>query len=216
MHNVKAALPSKIVCVGRNYVDHIVELNNVAPSRPLLFMKPTTALSQLPDVVIPTNQGECQHEVEIAVQIGSRLQRCSPEGARQAISAYGLALDLTLRQVQSELKASGHPWERAKAFDGSCALSEWVNATEIDPDQPLAFSLQVNDQLRQHGTSAQMIYTIVDLIADISQQFTLLPGDVVLTGTPAGVAALANDDRLQLKLWQGNNQWQWTGRVRCE
>lgn len=208
--------PSKIVCVGRNYVEHIAELNNVASSRPLLFIKPSTALTTLPEVVIPAAQGECHHEVEIAVQIGSRLRRCSPTEASHAIQAYGLALDLTLRQVQSELKAAGQPWERAKAFDGSCALSEWIPANAVDAEQPLEFSLVVNDGLRQRGSSAEMIYTIPDLIADISQQFTLLPGDVVLTGTPAGVAALAPADELKLSLWQGESRWMWRGSVRCE
>lgn len=211
-----STLPSKIVCVGRNYVEHIAELNNVASSRPLLFIKPSTALTALPEVVIPAAQGECHHEVEIAVQIGSRLRRCSPTEASHAIQAYGLALDLTLRQVQSELKAAGQPWERAKAFDGSCALSEWIPATAVDAEQPLEFSLVVNDGLRQRGSSAEMIYTIPDLIADISQQFTLLPGDVVLTGTPAGVAALAPADELKLSLWQGESRWMWRGSVRCE
>lgn len=209
-------LPSKIVCVGRNYVEHIAELNNVAPSRPLLFIKPSTALTALPEVIIPQAQGECHHEVEIAVQIGTRLRRCTPSEASLAIQAYGLGLDLTLRQVQSELKAAGHPWERAKAFDGSCVLSDWIPATELDAEQPLEFALTVNGVQRQAGRSTEMIYTIPDLIADISQQFTLLPGDVVLTGTPAGVAALAPNDQLELTLQQGDRHWSWAGIVRCD
>lgn len=206
--------PSKIVCVGRNYVAHAHELNNPLPSRPLLFMKPPSALTWLPEVRIPTDQGECQHEIELAVYVAQRLRKVSADQVKTAIAGYGVALDLTLRQVQSELKALGQPWERAKAFDGSCVLGPMVPVSELSDAEALHIALQVNGELRQAGDSEQMIFTIADLLADISQQFTLEPGDVVLTGTPAGVAALALDDELTLELRAGAKQWQWHGRVR--
>lgn len=173
--------PSKIVCVGRNYVAHAEELNNPLPARPLLFMKPPSAVSYLPDVTIPSDQGECQHEIELAVFIGQPLRKATPEQAKQAIAGYGVALDLTLRQVQSELKATGQPWERAKAFDGSCVLGPMVPLNEVDGAGNFTIQLDVNNQTRQVGSSQQMIFAIDDLLADISQQFTLQPGDIVLT-----------------------------------
>ncbi|GAB3291358.1 fumarylacetoacetate hydrolase family protein [Pseudidiomarina andamanensis] len=207
--------PSKIVCVGRNYVDHAAELNNPVPTRPLLFMKPPSSITRLPEVRIPTDQGECQHEIELAVYIGIPLRKATPEQAIKAIAGYGVALDLTLRQVQSELKAQGQPWERAKAFDGSCVLGPMVGRVEFNSDADFDIALSVNGERRQHGKSSEMIFTIADLLADISQQFTLVPGDVVLTGTPAGVAALSLGDELELTLKNDTQQWQWAGVVRA-
>ncbi|WP_417658547.1 fumarylacetoacetate hydrolase family protein [Pseudidiomarina sp.] len=207
--------PSKIVCVGRNYVAHAAELNNPLPTRPLLFIKPPSAITCLPEVTIPMGQGECQHEIELALYIGKTLRKADAADAMQAVVGYGVALDLTLRQVQSELKAQGQPWERAKAFDGSCVLGEMIPASEFDAEHasPFEISLSVNGELRQQGDSSQMIFAMADLLADISQQFTLEPGDIVLTGTPAGVAALALGDQLQLQLRQGERHWQWSGVV---
>ncbi|MDX1705165.1 fumarylacetoacetate hydrolase family protein [Pseudidiomarina sp.] len=207
------ALPGKIVCVGRNYAAHAAELNNPLPSQPLLFMKPATAVTWLPEVRIPAGRGACHHELELAVRVGSRLRRAEVNDAMAAVSHYGLALDLTLRDVQDQLKAAGQPWERAKAFDGSCALSGWLPAAAIDAEQPLQLQLVINGEIRQQGTTNDMLCSVAALLADISQQFTLLPGDVVLTGTPSGVGPLAADDELELKLVQGSNHWHWTGKV---
>lgn len=205
--------PSKIVCVGRNYVAHAAELNNPLPTRPLLFMKPPSAISYLPKVMIPNDQGECQHEIELAVYIGQPLRKATTAQAQQAIVGFGVALDLTLRQVQSELKAAGQPWERAKAFDGSCVLGPMVPLQELTNEADFTIRLDVNGQQRQLGNSQQMIFAINDLLADISQQFTLQPGDIVLTGTPAGVASLAIGDQLTLQLSQADKHWQWHGSV---
>lgn len=206
--------PSKIVCVGRNYLAHAEELNNPLPTRPLLFMKPPSAITYLPEVRIPTDQGECQHEIELAVHIGKPLRKVSAEQASKAIAGYGVALDLTLRQVQSELKAAGQPWERAKAFDGSCVLGPMIDAERFNASDDFVIQLDVNQYQRQVGHSRHMIFSIADLLADISQQFTLQPGDIVLTGTPAGVATLALNDELTLHLSQGDQHWQWRGTVR--
>ena len=208
--------PSKIVCVGRNYAAHAAELGNEVPAAPLLFMKPPSSITYLPKVMIPTQQGECQHEVELAVLIGQPLTAATPASAQTAIAAVGVALDLTLREVQSQLKAQGQPWERAKAFDGACVLSSWLTSAELALDQPLQFGLEVNGQPRQQGDSRLMIFPIAELLAEVSQSFSLVPGDVVLTGTPAGVAGLAVGDELQLWLQPADSSfsaWQWQGQV---
>ena len=191
----------KVVCVGRNYLDHIQELNNEVPEQALLFIKPSTALRYLSSpVFIPKNHGACHNELEIAVLLDQPLKNASLEQAKNAIWGYGLALDLTLRDLQSELKLQGHPWERAKSFDASCPISAFVARSQILNDQSLRFALQVNDELRQQGSSEYMIRDIASLIVEISHSFTLLPGDIVLTGTPKGVGALQVDDKLTVSL----------------
>lgn len=212
-HVTGALTPSKIVCVGRNYADHAAELNNPLPTEPLLFIKPSTAVTRLPQVLIPPHQGACHHELELALLIGAPLRRARSEQALAAVAAVGLALDLTLRDVQNRLKSAGQPWERAKAFDGSCALGPFIDAAAVDLAEPFALQLYKNNQLVQQGNTADLLFPLALLLADISQQFTLLPGDVVLTGTPAGVGPLAAGDQLQLCLSQGSARWQWPADV---
>ncbi|PIE41545.1 MAG: isomerase/hydrolase [Gammaproteobacteria bacterium] len=191
----------KVVCVGRNYADHAKELNNPVPTEPILFIKPATAVVPLaPSFTIPAGRGECHHETEIALLIGKPLTRANPESVRSAILGLGIGLDLTLRDLQTRLKQQGHPWEQAKAFDGACPLSAFVPAGELQNFTDLTVSLTVNNELRQQGNTAQMLFPILDLVALISDHFTLLPGDVVLTGTPAGVAPLAHGDKLEATL----------------
>lgn len=191
----------KVVCVGRNYAEHARELNNPVPAEPILFIKPASSLVSLEgEWAIPQGLGEVHHETEVALLIGQRLQRASAEQARAAVVGYGLALDLTLRDLQSQLKQKGHPWERAKAFDGGCPLSSFVPAEQVANPEQLTFSLNVNGLLRQQGDVRDMMMPLFELVAHISQWFTLNPGDVVLTGTPAGVAALASGDELVLEL----------------
>lgn len=191
----------KVVCVGRNYADHARELNNPVPTRPLLFIKPSTAVVPMADsIAIPANRGECHHELELALLIGQPLTAVEPEQVPAAITGFGLALDLTLRDRQSELKAKGQPWEEAKAFDGSCPLSIFVAPPPEQQWQQLSFHMLRNGQLQQQGNTADMLFPIVDLVAAMSQHFTLLPGDVVLTGTPSGVGPLQVGDQLQAQL----------------
>jgi len=190
----------KAVCVGRNYAAHAQELGNEIPTEPLLFMKPASALRHLEeDIVLPTGLGEVHHEVEITVLIGKTLTRATEEQVREAVAGYGVGLDLTLRDVQTELKAKGQPWERAKAFDGSGLLSGWVEARGISTRQHIAIGLEVNGSLRQEGHSGQMLFPIASLLANISQHFTLAPGDVVFTGTPEGVGPLVPGDQLAVR-----------------
>lgn len=191
----------KVVCVGRNYAEHARELGNDVPAEPLLFIKPATALRDLnAPVMLPVGRGEVHHEVEIVVLIGAPLTDATPQAAQAAIAGYAVGLDLTLRELQSRLKERGEPWEKAKSFDGAAPVSGFVDARGVSTRQNLAVSLEVNDQVRQHGHSGQMLFPIFPLVAEISRHFTLLPGDVVYTGTPAGVAPLVSGDQLVAKL----------------
>jgi 2-keto-4-pentenoate hydratase/2-oxohepta-3-ene-1,7-dioic acid hydratase in catechol pathway len=176
-------------------------LNNPVPSEPLLFIKPSTAVVPMVEPVrLPEGRGAVHYETEIALLIGERLSgEVSEAQARTAIAGVGLALDLTLRELQDDLKAKGHPWERAKAFDGACPLSRFVEPAGLDLDN-LPLSLTINGALRQQGSSAQMLTPIIDLLRHIAQTFTLLPGDVVITGTPAGVGVLQGGDVLEVTI----------------
>lgn len=191
----------KVVCVGRNYLQHIQELQNEVPTAPLLFIKPNTALSLLNQpIVIPKDLGCCDNELEIAVLIKTKLCCASIKDAEAAIWGVGLGLDLTLRDMQNILKKQGHPWERAKSFDNSCPMSDFVVKDKIKNLSNIGFSLQVNNVLRQQGNSQNMLFPILKLIVNISNTFTLLPGDIIMTGTPKGVAALSVGDRLTIEL----------------
>lgn len=191
----------KAVCVGRNYAAHAKELGNIVPQTPILFLKPSTAIVSLsPSFTIPNDRGSCHYETEIAVLIGKTINNMRVEEVPQAIVGYGLALDLTLRDVQNQLKAQGYPWEVAKAFDGACPLSPFVKPELVADIKHTEFSLMVNEELRQHGFSHDMITPVYELIAYISQIFTLQAGDIVLTGTPEGVAALQRGDKLVLSM----------------
>ena len=191
----------KVVCIGRNYADHAKELNNPVPSSPILFIKPATAVVPFsPSFTIPVDRGECHHETEIAVLIGKTLCQADAEQAQAAIVGLGIGLDLTLRDLQSKLKEKGHPWERAKAFDGACPLTPFVPVSAFSDLASVTESLCVNGIERQRGHTSDMLFPILDLLVYVSHIFTLQPGDVVLTGTPAGVAPLCPGDQLTVTL----------------
>lgn len=190
----------KIVCIGRNYAEHAKELNNPVPTEPLLFIKPATAAVHLTRPLnFPRGQGDVHFETELAVLIGKPLTNASASEAEAAILGYGLALDLTLRDLQSRLKEQGQPWERAKGFDGACPLTPFV-PTDKFSNRNLCFSLDIDGARRQTGDTSDMLFPIVPLIAHISAQFSLLPGDVILTGTPKGVGPLQSGQVLRLTL----------------
>lgn len=191
----------KIVCVGRNYAAHARELNNPIPDEPLLFIKPATAAVNFEAPIrLPEKQGSVHFETELAILIDKPLTHATSAQVREAIAGYGLALDLTLRDLQSKLKEKGQPWERAKGFDGSCPLTPFVPAEDFDANDDITFSLDINDARQQTGTTHDMLFPIVPLIAHMSEIFTLLPGDVILTGTPEGVGPLTPGQTLSLKL----------------
>lgn len=185
----------KAVCIGQNYADHIAELNSIQRPEPLFFIKANHCFAPLSsNIFIPRYQGECHNELEVAVLISKKLSKNNEQQVKQAIWGYGLALDLTLRKVQARQKKQGRPWEVAKAFDHSLPLSQFVPSQSIS--LPIDFSLTINGIQKQSGNTNQMIRPIYQLIAEMSQHFTLYPGDVVLTGTPAGVGPLKSGDKL--------------------
>lgn len=205
----------KVVCIGQNYADHIAELNSVSRPEPLFFIKPNSALCAVePSFEIPKNLGPCHNELELAVLIAKPLKKASETQVIEAVWGYGLALDLTLRDVQSKLKKQGRPWELAKGFDGACPISSFVNKSEITCPQDVNLQLIVNNQIRQDGNTKHMIRPIYQLIAQMSEHFTLMPGDIVLTGTPAGVGPLSSGDKLSLSLYSKSSSWQFASTVR--
>ena len=208
--------PSKIVCVGRSYADHAKELGNAIPDHPVLFIKPPSSLSPLEEGISwNTTWGNCHHECELTLRIDKTLKaETDPQKAIEAIGAVTLGLDLTLRELQDELKKKGQPWERAKAFDGSCILADWIDVSEVKAWDAVNYTLHINDELRQHGDTAFLIFDIGALLVDISQVFTLEPGDVVMTGTPAGVAALNSGDQLKMTLQGQSKEYTWTTFVK--
>lgn len=206
----------KVVCVGRNYAAHAAELGNEIPTRPILFIKPASSVigtdsliaSQIIDAPRDTAY-DVHYEAELCVRIGAPLKAASIEEIKampKAIDAVTLGLDLTLRDLQSELKAKGHPWERAKCFDGSCVLAQWVEPEAYADFSAVNYQLYINEQLTQDGHTELMLFPLYELLSEISHAFSLQPGDVIMTGTPSGVGVLKAGDKLTLKL--GEHQWQ--------
>lgn len=188
----------KIVCVARNYAEHARELGNPVPDRAVLFIKPASSiLASGGTVEIPPYASDCHHEIELAVLIGRPGKEIGEAEALGHVAGYGVALDLTLRDLQSELKAKGLPWEIAKAFDTACPLSVFVPADRVPEPQNLRLRLTVNGVLRQDGTSADMLRPVARLISEASRYFTLEAGDILLTGTPAGVGPLVRGDKVE-------------------
>lgn len=191
----------KIVCVGRNYAEHARELNNPVPTEPLLFMKPATAACEMESAIeVPRQLGPVHFETELALLVGRPLKNASAEDVWPAIVGVGLALDLTLRDLQTRLKENGHPWETAKAFDGACPLSHFLKPDVWPAGDQWHFTLSINGEIRQRGETGQMLTPIPELVAYMSRFFTLNPGDVILTGTPAGVGQLEPEQSLILTL----------------
>jgi len=185
----------KIVCLARNYAEHARELGNETPAAPVLFMKPASSVIGDGDQVrIPPYSQECHYEVELAVLIGKECRTVSADRALEYIAGYGVAIDMTLRDVQNQLKAKGLPWEIAKGFDSACPLSAFVPAAAVPDPHTLNLKLAVNGETRQNGCSSDMINRIPQMIAHISAIFSLEAGDVILTGTPAGVGQVRAGD----------------------
>ena len=188
----------KIVCVARNYAEHARELGNPLPDQAVLFIKPASSiLADGGTVVIPAYSSDCHHELELAVLIGRTGKDIAAADALAFVAGFGVALDLTLRDVQAELKAKGLPWEIAKSFDTACPLSAFVPASEVADPQRLRLRLHVNGELRQDGTTADMLRPVARLISEASHRFILEAGDILLTGTPSGVGPIRSGDRLE-------------------
>lgn len=198
-----AHLPlGKVVCIGRNYAEHAKELDNPIPSEPLLFIKPGSCVVALEGgFKIPVERGSVHYEAEIAVLLGKSLSLApTEEEVLDAISGFAPALDLTLRDLQAQLKEKGLPWERAKCFDGACVLAPFVVGSTFPDLADIGIRLSINGEVRQDGNSALMLNPIVPMIQHMASQFSLQAGDVILTGTPAGVGPLNPGDALVLEL----------------
>ncbi|RFD26921.1 isomerase/hydrolase [Pseudomonas sp. GL93] len=192
----------KVVCIGRNYAEHAKELDNPVPTEPLLFIKPGSCVVPLEGgFAIPTERGSVHYEAEIAVLIGKPLSaKPSREEVLDAISGFAPALDLTLRDKQAELKAKGLPWEIAKSFDGAAVIAPFVVSSTFADVTDIGIRLSINGEVRQDGNSAQMLNPIVPMIQYMAGCFSLQAGDVILTGTPAGVGPLSVGDEVVLEL----------------
>lgn len=187
----------KIICIGRNYAEHIRELGNETPEAPVIFIKPASSvIGEGETIVIPEYSRDCHHEAELALLIGTGGKNIPIEKALEHVAGYGVAIDLTLRDVQADLKKKGLPWEIAKGFDTACPLSRFTPAERVPDPQNLRIVLSVNGEIRQDGNTSMMIHSIPAIISHMSGIFTLEPGDVILTGTPSGVSQIVSGDSL--------------------
>ncbi len=194
----------KIICIGRNYADHIKELQNERPSEPVLFMKPDSALlSNGKAFYLPEFSNNVHHEIEIVVRINRLGKHIQQKFAHRYYNEITVGIDFTARDLQDQLRAKGLPWEKSKAFDHSAALGDFMAVEDLPPASQLDFSLHKNGHVVQSGNTAQMLYGIHELIAYISTFFTLKIGDLIYTGTPAGVGKVEKGDELTGYL-QGN------------
>ena len=190
----------KVVCVGRNYVDHVKELNNAMPSEPLLFIKPASSVCNANTVVaLAQDLGEHHFEAELALLVGKPLNRNTIDNYQDCIAGLGVAFDLTLRDKQTELKEQGYPWEMAKAYDNACPVSAFV-PFKNEPLNQLRYEFYLNNALQQRGDTANMMFPIETLLKQIVRYFSLEAGDIVLTGTPKGVGKFQQGDEFKLLL----------------
>lgn len=188
----------KIICIGRNYTDHISELNNERPSEPVIFLKPDTAvvLKKFP-FVIPAFSEDVHHEVEVLVKINKVGKYIDKKFAHKYYDEIGLGIDFTARDLQAKLKEKGLPWEKAKAFDGSAVISDFVPKNTVASVENINFELRKNNELAQQGNTSLMLWNIDEIVSYVSQYFTLKKGDIIFTGTPKGVAAVKEGDVLE-------------------
>jgi len=187
----------KIICIARNYVEHAKELNNEIPENPVFFLKPDTALLQKNrDFYIPEFTQDLHYEAEIVLKISKAGKYIQTEFAQNYFQEISLGIDFTARDLQNQLKKKGHPWEIAKAFDNSAVIGEFFDKNEFDLNN-LNFHLDKNEVTVQHGNTQQMIHDFSKIISEASKYFTLKTGDLIMTGTPAGVGKVNIDERLK-------------------
>ncbi len=193
----------KILCIGRNYAEHIAELHNERPSEPVLFMKPDTALLRENEAFYyPEFSKEIHHEVELVLKINKMGKNIEAKFAHKYYDEIGIGIDFTARDVQNKLKAKGLPWEKAKAFNGSAPISGFVPKTKFQDLQNLNFHLAINGETKQQGNTSMMLWNFDEIIAEVSKYFTLKTGDLIFTGTPAGVGEVKIGDVLSAYIEQ--------------
>ena len=188
----------KLICIGRNYAKHIAELDNEKPEHPVVFLKPDSAilLKQHP-FVIPEFTQNVHYEVEVLVKIKKLGKYIDKKFAPTYYDEVGLGIDFTARDLQKSLKEKGLPWEKAKAFDGSAVIGKWISKEEVGDVDTIDFTLEKNGEVVQEGSTATMLWKIDELISYVSQYFTLKIGDIIFTGTPAGVGPVSLNDKLK-------------------
>ena len=188
-------IPSKIICVGKNYADHAAEMNSSVPEEPVIFLKPnTTVIADEDSIVLPDQSNDVHYEAELAVVIGAVAKDVPVERAGEVIFGYTCANDVTARDIQAKDKQ----WTRAKSFDTFCPLGPWIE-TELDPST-LNISCEVNDEVKQSSNTKEMIRGVHEMVSWISKVMTLIPGDVILTGTPAGVGPIVAGDSVSVTI----------------
>lgn len=193
--------PGKLLCIGRNYAAHAAELGNAVPKQPMIFLKPASSLIPSGDsVVIPTSSNDVHHEVELVCLIGKRGKNILQEDALSHIAGFAVGLDMTARDIQQKAKEKGHPWSVAKGFDTFAPLGAFVPSVRVPDPQSLDVHLEVNGEVRQHGHTSDMIFPVAQLISYCSSIFTLMPGDLLFTGTPEGVAAVKPGDTMKARI----------------
>ena len=188
----------KIICIGRNYIDHIKELSNRKPKDPVVFLKPDSAvIAKNQNFIIPSFSDDIHHEVELVVKINKVGKHIDNSFSYKYYDEIGLGIDFTARDIQNNLKEKGHPWEKSKAFDNSCMVGKFVNKNDLEDLSSVKFSLKKNNELVQSGCSSDMLWKIDELISYVSQYFTLKIGDLIFTGTPSGVSRVESGDILE-------------------
>jgi len=187
----------KLICIGRNYTKHIEELENEKPTDPLIFLKPDTSiLLKKQPFFIPDFSNDVHHEVEVLVKINRVGKYIDKAFAYKYYNEIGLGIDFTARDLQSKLKEKGLPWEKAKAFDGAAVIGDWIPKKEFTDINNINFSLKKNDEIVQIGNTSLMLWKIDEIIEYVSKYFTLKIGDIIFTGTPAGVGKVFANDKL--------------------
>jgi 2-keto-4-pentenoate hydratase/2-oxohepta-3-ene-1,7-dioic acid hydratase in catechol pathway len=190
--------PGKLVCIGRNYAKHAAEMKSDVPENPVIFLKPSTALvGQGGKVVLPPMSREVHHEIELVVAIGRGGKQIPINDALNHVDGYALGLDMTARDLQEQAKLKGLPWSISKGFDTFAPLGPLAKAHDVGDPQQLEFELRVNGEVRQKAQTADMIFSVAFLISYCSSMFTLLPGDLIYTGTPDGVGPVVSGDLLE-------------------
>ena len=188
----------KIICIGRNYIDHIKELSNQKPMNPVVFLKPdSSVIAKNQNFIIPSFSNEIHHEVELVIKINKVGKHIDKSFSHKYYDEIGLGIDFTARDIQNNLKEKGHPWEKSKAFDNSCMVGNFLKKEKIEDISKIEFSLKKNNEVVQSGCSNDMLWKIDELISYVSQYFTLKIGDLIFTGTPSGVSKVESGDILE-------------------
>ena len=188
----------KLICIGRNYTEHIEELQNEKPTDPVVFLKPDTAiLLKKQPFFIPDFSDDVHYEVEVLVKINRVGKHIDKKFAHKYYNEIGLGIDFTARDLQGKLKGKGLPWEKAKSFDGAAVIGNWMDKNELADVDNIGFSLKKNDIIVQNGNTSHMLWKINELIEYVSKYFTLKIGDIIFTGTPAGVGKVVANDKLK-------------------